>query len=1292
MVERNFRMENPPNGSGSNIRPENSEPSNRGGFGDTFLGQSARIFGRPEQPGPISPEPAPPPDIPPPEAPPGGNGPEGPNGPERRRPPEFEPLPDPMLISARIARLNAKRLDGLTQDEEKTLDRDYFYIKQYAPGKLRADLNYLDSSKESEDEVIKEDELSKLDIQLTQTEFKLRQFNSKHPQLQGLLGQFDRNIGQIRAAHFNIGIREDKLKPENPQQLKDDEKNKVEQELEQQRAALQALEGEQKRLREEMASQAGFDVGGEKGKLLEQYEYLMWERERARHKKLREGIEARGDHTIVPKDELEQDLEPTTEELSGQNLSIVNVQGRVYVANRLIQNAHREIESANELPDDNPDKEEILRNSQEILRQNQEVLLQMNQRLELLFIEAKKKGVFSDIEEDMNQKYGRYRKALAEDGIRERLSAEKQNYLSTLENDADWNAVQQREELIDEEIEKFKGGAIQELDNNGQPTGRMIPLLGIRYLYASGAFDQMIAKRGRELNIRAIRKQIIEVQNLPEDHPGRAERLNSLHGRLRENQAPLINHRLSGEWNINNEERRQQLIEQEKSSYVYTYWDIQLDTSSPEAFIRSAEQFVHDSIRGASKFDPQEFMRRKALVANAVVLQGKDFFQEDQRRRLRWTVETEFDYPIANFSAENFIPTLFEPIMENHIDAEGADRLRNLATLKNGRLIRSVEELENDENEIIFAAEGHRGQLSGDIDAQILLKSLRIKALERKMARVQVRGVDYADRQANLLKMQYEMSDQEMNELFEEINWDAKVATAENVLKNAQVALDQETSYSARKGALNSLNRAKWELSKIKDQKKDAEDEAKNAVELAIQYFNIFGRSAKLGAPTFVMENGPVDSSGRGRGHYIPVDMAVAWLQGVVLDGEAYDNLKAVDQRATKGTGMQGYETIGFNQTQVTKWKNAVALLKKEGFNVRWKGKTFREIINSPRANYIENNFLASYLSLQGRLVNENFQEEISKGRMPWFKYVLDVIDPEGKIKPNPDKQQQLYQVRDAIELSRSIHYRFWTAAHKEWMKDHMRDMEVGTASHIDWGNHYVNLLFQNIMYKHARWATDQRQYSSRAANLISGIPLWLPDLAGFIGARNMKELIQIERKGGVDVYMMQKWMLQFKALLAGAAAVEGTAPEKGDRPWGLLEKPFRSFDRFRALIPDLKAPENLYSTRKEAEEVILQGMDVFASFKDMALAANIMLDYARDAQGAGASHKEIRRIWTEYKYWMRDARAGLPRRYRGARTAYGILARFMEYLEQSNWDGSGESALEGIFGKIDPAHNPTDE
>lgn len=1287
MIER-FRMEDiPNNGSGPPDGSDSGQPHDRGRFGgNTFLDKAARLFGRPEQSAPLGPEstgalPSPDNGLP--------NGPDNPNGSERRRPPDFEPLPDPMLVSARIARLHAKRLDGLTQDEEKTLDRDYFYIKQYAPGKIGADLNYLDSSKESEDEIIKEDELSKLDIQLTQTEFKLRQFNRQHPQLQkGLLGQFDRNIGQIRAAHFNIGIREDKLKPENPQQLKGDEKNKVEQELEQQRAALQALEGEQKRLREEMASQAGFDVGGEKGKLLEQYEYFVWERDQARHKKLREGIEARGDHTIVPKDELEQDLEPTAEELSGQNLSMANVQIRRYRASRLIEFAQSELERAQILPDDNPEKAEILSNNPDILRQNQEVLQEMEQKLELLFIEAKREGVFTDIEEDMNQKYGRYRKVLAEDGIREKLSDEKQRYLQTLENDADWYAVQQRQELTDDEVEKFKGGqvVIQELDGSGNQRQRAIPLPGIRHLYTERAFDQMMAKRGLELNIRAIKKLIIEAQNLPEDHSDKADRLNSLYGRLRENQAPLINHRLSGEWNINNEERRQQLIEQERSSYRYDYWSVTLDTSSPEAFIRSAEQFVDDSIRGASKFDPQEFMRRKALVANAVVLQGKDFFQEDQRRRLRWTVETEFDYPTANVAAENFIPPLYEAIMENHIDTEGADRLRNLATLKNGRFIRSVEELEKGENEIIFAAEGHKGQLSGDIDAQRLLRDLRIKALERQMAKVQVRGVDYADKQANLLKMQYEMSDQEMDELFEDIDWDGKVATAENALKNAQTALDQETSYLGRKGARNTLNRAKWELGKIKDQKKEAEDEAKSAVKLAIEYFNIFGRSAKLGAPAFVMESGGV------RGHYIPVDMAVAWLQGVVLDGESYDALKGIDERSTKGQGMQGYETIGFNQAQVGKWKNAVALLKKEGFNARWNSKTFREIINSARANYIENNFLASYLSLQGRLVNENFGEEISKGSMPWFKYVLDVIDPEKKIKPNPDKQQQLNQVRDAIELSRSIHYRFWTAAHKEWMKDHMRDMEVGTASHIDWGNHYVNLLFQNVMYKNARWATDQRQYSSRAANLISGIPLWFTDLAGFIGARTMKELIQIERKGGVDVYMMQKWMIQFKALLQGAAAVEGSAPERGERPHGLLEKPFRSFDRFRALIPDLTDPGNLHSIRERAENMILQGQEVFASFKDVALAANIMLDYARDAQGAGASHKEIKRIWTEYKYWMRDARAGLPRRYRGAHTAYPSLTQFMEYLDKANWDGSGESALEGIFGKIDPSHNPFDD
>ncbi|MDP3974084.1 MAG: hypothetical protein Q8P92_04635 [Candidatus Daviesbacteria bacterium] len=1134
-------------------------------------------------------------------------------GVEQEKKPEFEPLPPPMELGDEIARLNGLSFEERAKPEnEQRLDKLYGYIEEYADGTVAEGLGYLGSG-----------ELTNIETQLVTIEHQLHQFRDQYPNLQPAFEVFDDLTNQMRTLKLKGALYETRLELDKEGQLveqlrlSEESKQKAQEEADDAKRQFEIIENRQKELANQIASQTGINTA-DRRQLLDLRAELTWKRETERYKATKGSIETGWHYVTVPREELEEDLEPTVEELAVLNEKDDSGQLKWTV-------------SALERIGDPVEHDRLLR---------------------LLFVKASKKGITRDIRTDINQKFEKYRKVLTNEGMREMLRQEKARYGSTIEDDSDWREVQLREELSADDVAQFRG---------------------IRGLYAERATDQMIAKRNRMVE---------------------------------GNEIPLTDHRMDGEWNINNEERRLQLVEKRTSSYEYRMGlEVILDDSTEDRFIASARQFTKDSYYGSPKFDPQEFLRRKSLLLQALIKQGDKFFSNEQIRRISMDMEVEFDYPIMNFATDNAMAQLYQGMAENHFYIGGDERIENLATLYDGRLIKAVIELEERENELILSPVGHRGQLIENIDGQGLLKSLRVESMVRGLTNLQVRGASYPERQAYLLRMQSEMSDEEITTLFEDIDWEGDYKKAEENVREAQNNLNEATSYDDKKAALARLNRAKWELYRFKDAWAEAREEAESALTLAIQFFNVTGESAKKSAPRFIMENGPereVELEGRKRiekfGDQIPVDWVVFFIKYALLYAidESGDILKKLDQRATDGLGVVpegekavGYITLGFNRIELQRVQEAVAILRRDGFKAKWKNKSLEDIIKDPRVDHMENNNIATYNSMRGRTIINSLKRWIEGGNS-WLKHVLDVIDPKKELKET-NQQQDLNEVRDKIELSRSLHYLVWKYAHKEWAKN--------DASHISWIP-YTNLLLQRNLYPQAWWLVDQRHNISRGGDLVPSIPLWLPSIREYVGVRSMKEFIQTRRKGkgAYDSWILNTWFNMLKGIIPGRSAAEGVIDEKGERNWGIFQKPTRSIDRLRAMIKTFEVrgvDGKKVLAQAEAEELVLKSLEsgIFGSWQAVAVWSAYILEEARGARGANTAWKEIRRFWKDYFAWLKDPTAGVPRRYLGGSEAYKSSAAYIKFIDEAYWEydtakKEGETVANGILGKLDPTHN----
>lgn len=707
---------------------------------------------------------------------------------------------------------------------------------------------------------------------------------------------------------------------------------------------------------------------------------------------------------------------------------------------------------------------------------------QAKESLSLYFHQARRLGVFEDLEERLDHKYQEWANNL--------LPHREMSQMDMMTDSPGRLTQKSFGEIEDDIIEYFNT-----LLDTSKP----------QYVEQSARWESL-QRRGLTPAARGV------LQGIREEFVKRAQAqiedsLSNLDQQLKgQPQIPLPD-RISGEWNVHRLERgirdrRERQILEAGNEPLYreeSYYRIRLLGNTRQELEIGADQAADNIIKSATNFDLQAMQQRMEMLLKALReklasgdLQRSERISKSEAEAIITQIEdsvtNKIDFFILDWAGQNIQTDLFGSYLEQRMRIRGVEKIRGIPSMNDGLVGIATIELLSELYRLYYRPQGFKGQLFDDdtthkyerslLENQIVTKLMRYalkgrNGQERNLSRENLTKVSSRDqylsnfelkegffngrefkdlteeeRQSLIVNLE-NLTAQQRDQLFDGLTPDLRLEISRWKYKQ----ISQEVRQKGREATfqdLGKLREVRRELAIEQSRYQEAERKARGALIIAKQVMNIFGEAAELGSPSIIMDNRD----------YIRVDEVALFYKYAILQaakkyGEQYraeDNMALIRWRSrmwidrwkkagldrnktdrnfniTLRDGMQmsfrlkaGFEETGLTEEEYQAFENAVKEIRENGFTAQINGVKFEDIIKMDHLKSVNNNFLADYKSSESQINNEVVLEQVAKGQLAPVRNILRRLGLKGREGiSGHTTQQRIDNLSQMIEDSRAF-------------------------------------------------------------------------------------------------------------------------------------------------------------------------------------------------------------------------------------------------------------------------------
>lgn len=701
------------------------------------------------------------------------------------------------------------------------------------------------------------------------------------------------------------------------------------------------------------------------------------------------------------------------------------------------------------------------------------------------FQEAGRLGMLYDLDEDLDFEFREYLQSLSLQPpppgervrevsltqVRDIISNNLPTRLERAESDPAWDDIRETGRFSQYEEQLFRG---------------------VRGEYVRRAYEQMRASLTNLVHLQdrlKLQGLLLKDEIVQEQYDRRLARI----------PRDIQTDRVYGEWNFGFETRARQrmerkaLVEGSEPLFEETYFQIRLLGGSRRDIELGAEQAAEHIIRSAGTYSLDAVRQRRELLMKAIdektsALQaeiGSEQKAKDLIEHIQWMTLNKLDFYILQWLAQNLRMDEYSGYFEQTVMMKGIDRLKAIPTMGSGKVGLALWYLHKPEYRLFFRPGGFRNQLN-ESGPQDYLRDLLKEQLRDTLMLFELddKGQGREGRMKTLDGLKDSLTTDEFIKKFKENRESNPKQRLDLARQNYQKVL-AEVKGSEDPEALEKLREVRRALAFEQNRYQKAKEAAKNAVDEAIRVMDIFGESARLGAPSIITDNKEIEVNGRKievPGDHISIEDATLFYKFAIMqaakayvkqhDGAA-DNISLIRWRSRmwinrwKQAGLdrqkasrdfaaggkdgnklsvilkEGWEETGLTAEEWQAFQNAVTELRKNGYKaklkelVKQKDGSYREeevsfadIIQRPELQPVLNNFVADYKSSNNQFNDPYLRAQAAKGRLESVKNILTRLGLKKPITGNP--QQVLNQYTQLIEDSRQLHAELTRLAYYE--------------------------------------------------------------------------------------------------------------------------------------------------------------------------------------------------------------------------------------------------------------------
>lgn len=726
---------------------------------------------------------------------------------------------------------------------------------------------------------------------------------------------------------------------------------------------------------------------------------------------------------------------------------------------------------------------------------------------------------------------------------------------------------------------------------------------GIRGLFVARAYDQMSD------SLSNLYKDFVLQSQLDEGKINQAK-----FDRFKR----LTPERISGEWNVLRYERRvrgqldaERRAEEDKLFYVDRYY-LTLTGTTEAQVEQGVNNYLTSLLEGAHVYDVQTIMQKMQYLSSAIMSKKDVLMQSgmsaqaahEALTRINILAENRGEFYVMNFSAQNLLmDEYFIPLYDKWAGVIGIEKMKKILDMNDGLVAPAMLLFLDPKNRLLFQPAGFKGQGMKNIWAQRTLRDVIKEQLAEELVNYQAAKTDSVELMEQATWQDF-LRKKFTNRTFRFQNNDLKPKEAvEAAKKTYKDKFDRVKVKEADKGgsstpeSLENLRSAREQYTKLQDQYDRLLVQAKSAVETTWQVFNIFGESARLGAPSIIMHNGD----------HIDIEEATHFYKFAILEAMkknddtparmrwrayqwathpwVYDNGKPIikykDEKGMEKTitGLvKGLEDTGILQNEFDAFLQAAGKLWTDGYQAVFEGTnedsapreySFEEIVNMNKVRPVRNNFISNYKASREIFANPAAMREAKKGRQPLIMKILERLDQSGRgkfttldsdktrihgkfLEELPDeKLKELFE--NAITDSLIFHI---TARQLARWEATLKSGEFST-DRIYYGSQDIPWGVKRLQYLSEYWMTNKRERIGRAWELLPFIPLLKSSLAQECDAENIADLIFNVNKEHIDEPGLKQIAAGFKDAQGWRHAGETSVDEqKGGTIWSWWDKP----------------------------------------------------------------------------------------------------------------------------------------
>lgn len=754
-------------------------------------------------------------------------------------------------------------------------------------------------------------------------------------------------------------------------------------------------------------------------------------------------------------------------------------------------------------------------------------------------------------------------------------------------------------------------------------------LRGIRGVFVARAYDQMYDSLSRLYKQKILDSQLAEGKITQQKY---------------DNFRILETKRIFGDWDVlkcEGEVRSQlgaeERAQEDKLFYVDRYY-LTLTGTTEAQVEQGVNNYLTGLLEGAHVYDVQTIMQKMQYLS-AAIMSKKDVLMangmsasaaQEALTRINILAENRGEFYVMNFAAQNLMmDEYFIPLYEKWGGVIGIEKMKKILDMNNGLVAPAMLLFLDPKNRLLFQPAGFKGQGMKNIWAQRTLRDKIKEQLTEELVNYQAREVKPTELMEqttwqDFLRMKFEER-YKVDEQGKKIAIKPKeVASAVKDAYNAELKRVKE-AYEAHKATnedLESLRRIREEYAKRQNEHERLLVKAKSAIETTWQVLNIFGETARLGAPSIIMDNGD----------HISIEDATYFYKFAILDamkknGDSparmrwrayrwtkkpwqYDNNgNPIVKTDPKRDGIdatfnlvKGLEDTGITKEEFQAFMEAAKKLRTNGYKAVLKSSSaeygvdvehsFEEIISRNDVRPVRNNFISNYKSSREIFANPTAMREAKKGGQPFIMNILDRLDQSGrgkfttldraKIDGKPlvevpdERLKEIFE--DAITDSFILHITARQLARWEATLQSSVDAQ-GNISYTDkfstdrlyYGSQDIPWGVKRLQYLPEYWMTNKRERIGRAWKLLPFIPLLKSGLAQECDAENLPDLIFNVNKEHIDEPGLKQIAAGFKDAQGWRQRGETSVDEqKGETAWSYWDKPTVDSAQIKKVIPNL--------------------------------------------------------------------------------------------------------------------------